>query len=178
MSDDEPVFVPQAPLIRKSAYAQSVDQTYRTMEESSAQRANEAAGMLEDQYRADNKAYEGDPALLHDFQRDQVAKMKSELKITDMVDPSQMREGDTSVTPGHSADVSAAAARLSVGPNRPQFQNLGGSVPTTPGPGRGAHAAMTGHTGWQDGTAPVVNTQHQARAAAFAARGEMGRHTG
>ena len=38
--------------------------------------------------------------------------------------------------------------------------------------------AMTGQTGWQDGTAPVVNTEHQARAAAFAARGEMGRHTG
>lgn len=186
MSDDAPpveAFVPQAPLIKKSAYAKSVDQTYRAMEESSAQRAEVAAGMLEDQYRADDRAapHQGDPALLDDFRRDQVAKMKSELKITDMRDPSQMREGDTAVTSAHAAAASAAAARLSIGPNKPQFQNLSGGVPNV-APGIGpaasqAHTAMTGHSGWQDGTPPVINSQHQARAAALVRAGEIGRHS-
>jgi hypothetical protein len=187
MAEDAPpieAFVPQAPLIRKSDYAKSVDQTYRAMEESSAQRANEAAGMLEDQYRADNRAspHEGDPALLYDFQRDQVAKMKSELKITDMRDPSEMRPGDTSITSAHSGAAAAAAARLSVGPNRPQFQNLSGGVPNmAPGIGPAAHqahSALTGHSGWQDGTPAVANTQHQSRAAALVRAGEIGRDSG
>lgn len=94
VSEDEPEeFVPKAPRIKKSPYTKSVDQTYREMERSSIDRADEAAGILESAY-ATQPADEHD-GLVKATQREEVAKIKSELKLTNMKDPSQMREGDT-----------------------------------------------------------------------------------
>jgi hypothetical protein len=93
----EPVFVPQAPRIKKSPYAKSVDQTYRNMEESSIHRADEAAGMLESQYAAQPK--DEHDSLVRATQREEIALLKSDLKITNMRDPSEMREGDTAHIP-------------------------------------------------------------------------------
>src|SRR5690349_4958424 len=95
MSDDEPpieVFEPAAPMIRKNVYAKSIDQTYREMERQSADRANEAASILEDSYNAQphDEEFSG---LLKATQAEQVAQIKSELKITNMADPSSTREG-------------------------------------------------------------------------------------
>jgi hypothetical protein len=96
VSEDEPpqpVFVAQAPGIRKSAYTKSVDQTYRAMEQSSIERADEAAALLESDYAAQPK--DEHDGLVKATQKEQIAQLRSELKLTNMKDPSQMREGDT-----------------------------------------------------------------------------------
>jgi hypothetical protein len=97
--DDPPdeAFVPQAPRIKKSPYGKSVDQTYRNMEEASILRADEAAGMLESQYAAQPK--DEHDSLVRTTQKEEIAHLKSELKITNMRDPSEMREGDTAHIP-------------------------------------------------------------------------------
>jgi hypothetical protein len=102
MSEDEPpqeVFVPQAPGIKKSVYAKSIDQTYRATEAASIGRAEDAASQLEDAYRKEDREspFEGDPKVLAEFQKNQIAEIRSGLKITDMKDPSSTREGDNSV---------------------------------------------------------------------------------
>ena len=94
MSTKEPDFEPKAPAIRKGTYSKSVDQTYRAMEEQSILRAEEAAGILEDTYRAMPKD-EHATALLAKTQKEEIAELRSELKITNMKDPAEMREGDT-----------------------------------------------------------------------------------
>ena len=102
VAEDEPpqeVFVPLAPGIRKSDYAKSIDQTYRATEEASIARADDAASQLMDAYRKENQEspFEGNPDVLRELQKNQVAEMRSGLKITDMKDPSSMREGDNAV---------------------------------------------------------------------------------
>lgn len=104
---DEPpqVFVPEAPGIRKSTYAKSFDMTARNIEDASIQRADEAADQLRDHYAAERKAnpHQGNEALLDKMERDQIAEMRSGLKVTNMRDPTEMREGDRSViAPGPS----------------------------------------------------------------------------
>lgn len=138
MSLDRPpeeTFVPQGPGIRKSAYAQSVDQSYRAMEAASASRAEDAADQLRSTYRADDRTnpHEGDRALLDDFQKNQIAELKSGIKITNMKDPSEMRAGDTAVI---QPSTEAARARLSIGPSTPGFQQFSGP-PTNHAPGVG-----------------------------------------
>jgi len=105
VSDETPpteVFVPQAPMIR-NGYAQAVDQAYRRTEEASVQRADEARTMLEDSYRAGEKESpaQEDRAIVEEFQRHQAAELHSTTKITNMKDPSQMREGDIAYIPQH-----------------------------------------------------------------------------
>lgn len=169
------VFEPAAPLIRKNVYAKSIDQTYREMERQSADRAEEAASILEDSFNAQPRDAESS-GLLQATQREQVAQLKSELKITDMADPSSLREGDTSVV----NSASAAAQRLSIGASRPGFQQMGGAVPNhAPGvgpahAGSGALSLTTGHQGWTDGTPANPNPQHNARASAMIRAGQIG----
>jgi hypothetical protein len=97
VSEDEPVFVPQAPRIKKSHYTKSVDQTYRNMESASIERAEEAAGILESEYAAQPK--DEHDSLVKVTQREEIANLRSDLKITNMRDPSEMREGDTAHIP-------------------------------------------------------------------------------
>src|SRR5215813_6645421 len=137
VSDEEPpqeVFIPQAPGIRKSSLVASVDQTYRQMEEASIQRSEDAGSMLEDVFRRENKDFEGNPEILHDLQRDQVAAMKAGLKITNMRDPSEMRAGDTAAIV-----TGDAAQRLTIGSSKPGFQDLSGGIPNN-APGVGGYA--------------------------------------
>lgn len=158
-------FVPQAPGIRKSAYAASVDQSYRAMEETSAQRAEEAAGMLEDAYRAEDREspFESDPTILKELQKHQVDEVRSTLKVTNMQDPSSMRPGDNAVVGGNAG---AAAARLSMGGNipGPRFANDAGAVPM-PAAGSGNNANfVSGFT-----------RDHHQRAVGMIRAGELGR---
>jgi hypothetical protein len=97
VSEDEPVFVPQAPRIKKSPFTKSVDQTYRNMEEASIHRADEAAGILESEYAAQPK--DEHDSLVRVMQKEEIANLRSDLKITNMRDPSEMREGDTAHIP-------------------------------------------------------------------------------
>lgn len=178
MSDQEPpeeVFVPQAPLIRENTYAKSVDQVYRQTEADSIGRAEEAGDMLEAAYRAQHIDDEHS-GLVRVEQKNEIAKLKSELKITNMRDPSEMREGDTAgIMP-----ASDAAKRLTNGPAVPGFQQLQGGVPNyAPGAGStragsSTHAAINGHQGWVDGTPASPNPVHSQRAAAMIARGNLG----
>jgi hypothetical protein len=109
VNEDEPPteeFVPQAPRIKKNSYTKSVDQTYRNMEEASILRADEAAGMLESQYAAQPK--DEHDSLVRVTQKEEIAHLKSELKITNMRDPSEMREGDTAHIPKPSIPTGAS----------------------------------------------------------------------
>lgn len=116
VSEDEPVeFVPKAPLIKKSAYAKSIDQTYREMERSSIERADEAASMLDSAYAAQPR--DEHDGLVRASQREEIATLRSELKMTNMKDPSQMREGDT-----------AHIGRPALAATGAGFQPFGGSV--------------------------------------------------
>jgi hypothetical protein len=160
----EEAFVPLAPGIKKSAYAQAVDQTHRATEKASIERSEEAAGLLADAYRAQNRAnpQEGDRAILDDFEKNQIAELKSGLKITNMKDPSEMRPGDTAVI-GPSAD--AAAQRLSIGPSAPGFQTFAGPPPNyAPGVGP-AHAG--------EGARQMTNQWHAANAGAVVRAGQL-----
>lgn len=161
----EETFVPQAPGIRKSAFAQSVDQSYRAMEEASVQRAEDAADQLRDAYRAEdrNSPHEGDRAVLDDFQKNQIAELKSGLRITNMREPSEMRTGDSAVI---APDVEAAKRRLSVGPSAPAFQMLEGGRPSNFAPGVGP--ANMGDTMRQ-----MVGGSHGQRAAQMIQAGQL-----
>jgi len=78
-----PVFVPQAPGIRKSLLVESENKLYRRMEESSIQRAKEAASV----------ANVPESAMSH-------------LKITNMREMGEMREGDVAaITPSTSTQA-------------------------------------------------------------------------
>lgn len=94
VSEDEPEeFVPKAPAIHKSVYAKSIDQTYRQMEAASIERADEAESILSSEYAAQPRdEFDG---LVKATQREELQKLKSEIKMTNMKDPSQMRAGDT-----------------------------------------------------------------------------------
>ncbi len=168
MNLDEPpeeTFVPQAPGIKKSVFAQSVEQSYRAMEEASVHRAEDAADQLRDAYRAEdrNSPHEGDRAILDDFQKNQIAELKSGLKITNMREPSEMRPGDSAVI-GPSAE--AAKQRLSVGPSAPGFQMLEGGRPSNFAPGVGPSNAG-------DAIRQMVGGSHGSRAAQMIQAGQM-----
>lgn len=119
VSEDEPAeFVPKAPGIRKSKYVKSVDQTYRAMEDASIERADEAAGILEGEYASQPKdAYD---SLVKATQKEEIAQLRSDLKLTNMKDPSEMREGDSA----HIARPSSPA----LGTTGAGFQQYAGSV--------------------------------------------------
>lgn len=152
--DIEPTFVPQAPGIRKSAIVRSMDQTYRAMESASIERAKEAADMA------------GVP----------IAEM-SHLKITNMKDPSSVREGETSVIP---------QPTNTVGQLMKQHPNLGGGFnPLTIG-GAAVPGQMLAAAAHSDGIAPhagnsvrhVVHTSHRDRAWRMQMHGQMGSYSG
>lgn len=132
MSSDEPpaqVAVPTAPRIRKNNRVKAVDQTYRQMEEQSIRRANDAASMLEGAYAEAGKAdpIEGNPALVQDFQKSQIADMRSSLKVTDMKDPESLRPGDSSYIPQGRVLPSAALPGANFG-NLPRDYAAGEGV--------------------------------------------------
>ncbi len=122
VSDGEPpeaVFVPQAPGIKKSAFAESVEQSYRAMEASSVGRAEEAGDLLERAY-----AEQGPPQTNYeaDFRKEQVAQIKSELRVTNLREPSEMRRGDVAAI----GNTAQAMANLSAMGSRPGYQQLSG----------------------------------------------------
>lgn len=162
-----PVFEPKAPRIRKSKYVKSVDASYRAMEAASIQRADEAADKLADVYRADNKndPHQGNQAILDEFQRSQVAEVRSSMKMTDMVDPTQMRPGDTATVPG----AEAARQRLSTPLSAPGFQQLGGVIDN--------HAPGIGPVRAGDSTRQLVASNHSTQAAAMIRAGQLGSYT-
>lgn len=165
----QPVFVPEAPRIRENAYARSWDQTAREVENSSIQRAEDAGDMLDQQLR--------ESGVDEEARRKEVFELKSGLKVTNLRDPSQMREGDMAAILPASTQ---AAQNLSVGPSRPGFQQMAGGMPNhAPGvgparSGASAHSSINGHQGWVDGTPPVPNPAHQARASSMIRAGNMG----
>lgn len=160
----EPVFVPQAPGIKKSEFAKSVDQTYRATEAASVQRAEDAADQLRAAYAAAEREspHEGDRAILDDMERHQIDEMRSGLKITNMRDPSEMREGDSAVIQP-SAD--AAAARLTMGASRPGFQTYEGPPPN--------HAPGVGPSNSGDMARQAVVGSHAARASQMISAGQL-----
>ncbi len=171
VSSSEPpqeIFVPKAPGIRKNAYVKSVDESYRQMEAASIARSEDAADLLRDAYRDDMRAApEGERAILDDLQKAQVDEMKSGLKITNMRDPSEMREGDSAmITP--SAD--AAKARLTVGASAPGFQNYESRPPD--------HAPGVGPSNAGNAAQKMTNTWHSQNAASVIRAGTMGVHKG
>lgn len=143
VSEDEPpeeVFVPQSPAIQKLAFNKSVKQVYRAVEESSIQRAKDAADM----------AGVPESEMAH-------------LKVTNMRDPSEMRQGDmAAIMPS----PSVAAQSLTVGASAPGFQQFGGAVPN--------HAPGVG--GYEERNAVVsgISTTHVSRAAAMTRAGNLG----
>jgi hypothetical protein len=152
----EPVFVPQAPLIGGNLYGKSIEQVYRQNERASIERSEEAASLLETTFAAQPKD-EHDP-LVHDTQRHQIADMRSSLKMTNMVDPSSLREGDISA-------IAPTPQSLTSGGSKAAFQNLGGVMPNhAPGVG----PAMVGET-----TRQGVAAQHASRAQAMTQRGQL-----
>jgi len=160
MNMDEPpqeVFVPQAPGIRKSDYAKAIDQTYRATEAASIARADDAASQLEDAYRKEDREspFEGDPAVLRDFQKNQVAEMRSGLKITDMKDPSSMREGDNAVV---TKPVQVKGAG---------FQSFEGAT---------AGDALGGGGGVNAPFVSAATRDHSTRAAAMIRAGQIAKH--
>lgn len=144
-----PVFVPQAPGIAKSAMSKSIDQTYNGIMDASIQRAEEAGAMLDDQLRA--------AGVDDETRRYHVAEAVSQTKITNLREPSEMREGDTAYIGPSSA---AAAERLSIGASKPGFQAFGGAPR-----GSGANAQMVSQ----------ATADHNARATAMIAAGRMNR---
>jgi hypothetical protein len=178
MSTETPpdeTFVPVSPPIKKSAYARSVDQSYRAMEAASIGRAEEAASILETEYAKQPKD-EFDSGLLRATQREEVAAIQSELKITNMRDPSEMREGDTAyIAPG----VSQARQNLMTPTGGPGFQQLAGAVPNyAPGvgperAGAAIHTTLNGHSGWVNGSPPTANPGHQTRASQIVRAGQL-----
>ena len=178
MSDEEPpesAFEPQAPLIRASNYARSVDMTYREMERQSSLRADEAADNLRDAYAREeqNDPYQGNKELLADLQKHQIAETHSTTKITDMADPMSLRQGDRAFKlPG----VDAASHNLTMIKGQgPRFETfVGGSgMPNA----SEALSNVMGHSGWQNGTPASANPAHVSRAAAMIAAGNMGSFT-
>ena len=167
----EPVFTPQAPGIRKSPLVKSVDQTYRAMEEASIQRAEEAAGMAWDQAHA---------AGMTDAQiRDTRVADMSEIKITNMKDPSQMREGDTAViAPSRPSPVVQSLQALSAQGQGGGFTPLNVNGQVMPGQllASAAHGDIYPHAG-----AKVLQrtlTDHAERAFHMQKAGEMGSYSG
>lgn len=159
----EPAFMPQAPGIKKSLYAQSVDMTYREMERQSEARAEEAAARLADEYARQPKDEFSTP-LLAETQKEMLAQIRSETKITDMKDPSEMREGDTAVK--MPASVAAATANLQYGGSKPGFQDMSGGVPNyQPG--------VVGN-GPRDNALSGIRTAHSNMASAVIRQGNMG----
>ena len=168
VSADEPpeeVFVPAAPAIRKSAYAKSVEQSYRAQEAASIERSNEAAAQLELAYRAEDRAspIEGDPAIVNELRKHQINELKSGLKITNMRDPTEMRAGDIAAVP---AGATEAAARLSNGIARPGFQAMaGGALPN--------HAPGIGPANAGSAALDTVRTMHRNGAAGMIRAGQL-----
>lgn len=184
LADEPPqeIWVPEAPAIRKGDYAKSWDQTANAMVAASEQRAEDAADQLRDAYAKAEKLdpHQGNPELLAHLQKGELDELKSGLKLTNMKEPNEMREGDSAVIGG---PASAAANRLTMGASRPGFQNLGGGMPAAPGiapqrVGAPVHGQLNGHQGWVDGTPASANPVHQQRAAAMTAAGQLGAYKG
>ena len=154
----EPVFVPQAPGIRKSDYVKSVDQVYRTYEDASIQRAEDAADHLDQQLR--------DNGVDEETRRKEIFELKSGLKVTNMRDPSEMREGDmAAIMPA----ATQAAQNLSIGPSRPGFQEMAGGVPN--------HAPGVGPAKTGESTRQSITAGHSQRAAQMIQAGNMGSYS-
>lgn len=151
----EPVFVPQAPGIRKSLAVLSEHQLYRRMEASSIQRAEEAASLA------------GVPTAA-----------MSHLKITNMREAGEMREGDVAaimpatprdITPVGSLGIGSAPGGFNpvMGPQGPMTGEMfAQAVPTGDAPRKG------------DETRTQVLTNHRDRAARMVAAGQMNTHPG
>ena len=165
------MFTPQAPGIRKSPLVKSVDQTYRAMEEASIQRADEASGMAWDHAHA---------AGMTDAQiRDTRIADMNEIKITNMRDPSEMREGDTAaITPSRPSPVVQNLQAL-------QAQGMGGgfnplNVNGQAVPGQllagAAHEGVYPHAG--ENTRRALSTDHAERSWRMQKAGEMGSYSG
>lgn len=150
----DPVFVPQAPRIRENAYAQSIDRVYRAEERASEQRAADAVATLEDVYRQQPK--EGGPAdeAVAHAQKLELAGLRAGIKITDMKDPTSMREGDV-------AAVTSTPKSLQEGGAVARFQNFAGAPPTAGSPGVG------------DGIRQLLTAGHGQRAASLGARDQL-----
>jgi hypothetical protein len=149
----EPVFVPLAPGIRKSPYVKSVDQTYRAMESASIDRAREAA----------------------DIAGVSEAEM-SHLKITNMVDPTSLREGDVSaITPSQDNITKFMQSNPGIGGGYNPL-NVGGAIVTGEQLAAAAHQGPHPHSG--DTIRAATASSHRDRAWQMQRAGEMGRYTG
>lgn len=127
-SPPEEVFVPQAPRIAISNYAKSWDQTANAIMSSSEGRANAAEDQLRTEWARQDKEdpFQGNTEMLAETRRQQIDELKSGLKITNMREPNETREGDVSaITSG----AEAAASRLRQGGAMPGYQDLSGSAP-------------------------------------------------
>lgn len=158
LMDDEavPIFVPQAPGIRKSLLVESERKLYRQMEESSIRRAEEAASMA------------GVPTAA-----------MSHLKLTNMRELGEMREGDTAAI----MPTTSTAAIPMVAPT--EFHGQGGFNPLVDQQGHAmtgeifARAVPTGDAPRKgDETRTQVLTNHRDRAWRMTTAGQMNTHPG
>jgi len=165
-------FMAVAPGIRKNPYVKSADQTYRAMEEASIQRSKDAESMAWDAAHASG---------MTDTQiRDTRIADMSSIKITNMRDPSEMREGDVAaITPSAPSPVvqsmKALAAQGGGGGFNPLVIN-GAAVP-------GQVLAQSAHN---DGISPragenirrSINIGHNERAFQMQQAGQIGSYKG
>lgn len=158
VSEDEPAeFAPKAPAIHKSPYVKAVDLIYRETERQSIDRANEAASLLEDEYR--RQPNDEHSALTAEFQKSQLDDMRSGLKITNMREPTEMREGDT------------AAIMPKTSPNSPVVQGAGFQTYNGAVSGGGGSGDMANFV-------KSFTADHTPRAVGMIRAGNMGRYRG
>lgn len=164
----EVTFFPTSPGIRKSPLTKSVDQTYRSMEEASIQRAKEAESVAWDAARASGMT----DTQIRDTK---IANMDS-LKITNMRDPSEMREGDVAaITPTTPSPVIQSMRALSQQGGGGGFNPLtlaGGTVIPGQVLAQNAHSDIAPHAG--DNIRKLTNLSHNERAWKMQKAGEMG----
>ena len=169
----EITFFPTAPGIRKSPLVKSVDQTYRGMEEASIQRAKEAESIAWDAARASG---------MTDTQiRDTKITDMSNIKITNMRDPSEMREGDTaSIGPPPTSPVVHSLKNMAAQGGGGGFNPLvtaGGNVIPGQVLAQNAHAdGIQPHAG--EFIRQATNMSHNERAWKMQKAGEMGSYSG
>ena len=157
VSEEEPTeFVPKAPAIRKSPYVKAVDKTYRETERQSIVRADEAASLLDDEYRRQPKDEYSDTPLAAEMQKSQLDDMRSGLKITNMREPTEMREGDT------------AAIMPKISPNSPVAQGARFQAVYSGG----------GDSGQMVEFVKSFTADHTARATGMIRQGNIGRDRG
>lgn len=168
----DPTFHAVAPGIRKSPLVKSVDQTYNAMMEASVQRSKEAESLAWDAAHASGMTDQ-------QIRDTRIADM-SGIKITNMRDPSEMREGDTAaITPSAPTPVVQSMKNLA------QQGGGGGFNPITIN-GAAVPGQVLAQNAHSDGISPhagrdvlrATGMSHRERAFRMQQAGQLGSYKG